>query len=183
MPEYEDHAYIVDYMPNGYPKKRKSKPVAQAVGENCFTLLELGPKEDIDLYERVYVGKGYREKIAVVLGRLSYDELSKNAQAELPYAIIEIIKDNQDKFTRFFNESKPITNRRHELEHLPGIGKKTRNKILEERKKEPFKDLEDVKKRLSSIPDPSEVLKKRIVKEIKGGDKYNLFVGSDRLFD
>ena len=183
MPEYEDHAYILDYMPNGYPKERKSKPVGHAVGENSFTLLELGPKEKVELYERVYVGKGYREKIAVVLGRLSYEDLSNNGQAELPYAIERIIEDNEDRFIRFFNESKPITNRRHELEHLPGIGKKTRTKILEERKKEKFESLEEIKERLSSIPDPKEILRKKIVNEIKGGDRYKLFVGSDSLFD
>ncbi len=183
MTEYEDHAYIVDYMSNGYPKERKSKPVAHAVGEKAFTLLELGPKEDVDLYERVYVGKGYREKIAVILGRMDYDELSNNAQAELPYCLERVIEDKEDKFLRFFNESKPISNRRHELEHLPGVGKKTRNKILEEREKSPFEDFEEVKERVSSIPDPKEMLRDRIVNEIKGGDRYNLFVGSDRLFD
>ena len=41
------------------------KPVAQAIGTDQFTLLELAPKHGIDLeiQETVYIGKGTRDKI------------------------------------------------------------------------------------------------------------------------
>jgi len=48
--------------------------------------------------------------------------------------------------------------------------------IIQERKKEPFKDIEDMKSRLTLLPDPKRAIIKRIVEEIKGKTKWYLFV-------
>ena len=49
----EDNAVILDYLSLGYinsdMSKFRGKPVAQAIGRDYFTLLELTPKEGIDL--------------------------------------------------------------------------------------------------------------------------------------
>ena len=51
--------------------------------------------------------------------------------------------------------------------------KKTR---IEERIEE-FKDFKDLKKRVKLLPDPKKIVVKRILSELKGNEKYNLFVG------
>jgi putative nucleotide binding protein len=184
--EYEEYAYVLDYLPEGYTDlstgRRSGKPVAQVIGEKAFTLLEVTPKEDLMLYERVFIGKGNRDKILMINRKISYDELTPTAKAELPYVVKEIVKNNEERFIKFFNMAPPITNRLHSLELLPGIGKKLMWEIIEERQKEPFKSFEDLKHRIKGLHDPCEMIAKRVVEELQGKDRYYLFVGSRRLF-
>ncbi|MEK6916177.1 MAG: DUF655 domain-containing protein, partial [Nanoarchaeota archaeon] len=46
-----------------------------------------------------------------------------------------------------------------------------------ERRVEPFKSFEDLKARVKLMPDPIKIVVKRIVTELMGTEKYNLFVG------
>ncbi|MHA1628104.1 MAG: DUF655 domain-containing protein, partial [Candidatus Baldrarchaeia archaeon] len=69
----------------------------------------------------------------------------------------------------------PITMRMHQLELLPGIGKKIMWEILEERKKKPFESFKDLTSRIK-MPDPVKAIVKRILIELEGEDKYYLFV-------
>jgi putative nucleotide binding protein len=162
--------------------RRTGKPVAQVIGEKAFTLLEVAPKEDLMLYERVFIGKGQRDKILMINKKIHYDDLTATAKAELPYVVEEIIKNNEERFVQFFNMAPPITNRLHSLELLPGIGKKHMWEILDERKREPFKSFDDLRHRVKGLPDPVKMIAKRVVDEIEGKDRYRLFVGSRRLF-
>ncbi|MCA6214749.1 DUF655 domain-containing protein [Thermococcus bergensis] len=185
--EYEEYAYVLDYLPTGYldlehRNLRDNKPVAQVIGEKAFTLLEVIPKTDLMLYERVFVGKGQRDKILMISRKLNYDELTPTAKAELPYVLEEIVKNNEERFVKFFNVAQPITNRLHSLELLPGIGKKHMWDILEEREKEPFKSFEDLKHRVKGLPDPVKMIARRILDELENKDRYRLFVGSRRIF-
>ncbi|WP_457750737.1 DUF655 domain-containing protein [Thermococcus sp.] len=184
--EYEEYAYVLDYLPEGYTDlntgRRSGKPVAQVIGEKAFTLLEITPKTDLMLYERVFVGKGERDKVLMINKKIHYDDLTATAKAELPYVIEEIVKNSEERFIQFFNIAPPITNRLHSLELLPGIGKKHMWEILDERKREPFKSFEDLRERVKGLPDPYKMIAKRIVDEIIGKDKYRLFVGSRRIF-
>ena len=65
----EENAVILDYLSRGYVKSDMSKfggkAVAQAIGTEQFTLLELAPKKGVDLeiQDTVYIGKGKRDKI------------------------------------------------------------------------------------------------------------------------
>ncbi|GAB6102657.1 DUF655 domain-containing protein [Thermococcus atlanticus] len=184
--EYEEYAYVLDYLPRGYidinTGRESGKPVAQVLGEKAFTLLEVTPKTDLMLYERVFIGKGERDKVFMINRKLHYDDLTATAKAELPYIIEEIVKKGENRFIQFFNIAPPITNRLHSLELLPGIGKKHMWEILDERKREPFKSFEDLKHRVKGLPDPVKMISKRILDELEGRDKYRLFVGSRRLF-
>ncbi len=184
--EYEEYAYVLDYLPEGYTDlntgKRTGRPVAQVIGEKAFTLLEVTPKTDLMLYERVFIGKGNRDKILMINRKISYDDLTATAKAELPYVVKEIVKNNEERFVKFFNMAPPITNRLHSLELLPGIGKKLMWEILEERQKEPFKSFEDLKSRVKGLHDPCEMIAKRVIEELQETDRYRLFVGSRRLF-
>ena len=183
----EDYVIILDYLPLGYVKESatsfKRKPVAQAMGIAEFTLLELNPKEkvNLDIHEKVYIGAGKRDKIARVNRRLTYDKLTSTAKVELNYVIEEIIKDNEDKFVQFFNEAGPISTRLHQIELLPGIGKKHMWDILNARKEKPFESFTDIKNRVPMLADPVKLISKRIVLELeangdrKGKRKYILF--------
>ncbi|MFB6297765.1 MAG: DUF655 domain-containing protein, partial [Salinirussus sp.] len=76
----------------------------------------------------------------------------------------------------FYNEAQPITLRLHQLNLLPGIGKKLRNSILDERKRRPFGSFDDLESRISGLHDPEGVLVERIIEEIREEDlKYRIF--------
>jgi len=179
----EDYARILDYLPQGLPDERKFKrePIAYALGEDQFKLFELVPKSDINLSvgDRVYIGKDLdlRQEILHVKRRINYSELTNAAQSELPFVIHEIIKNNEPRFVRFFNESQSITTRFHMLELLPGLGKKTMWSILEERKKGEFKSLKEVEERVPTAHQVEKLLVKRIEEELSDPtEKYHLFV-------
>jgi len=180
----EETVIVLDFLPNGYPFDKRpmhqKTPIAQAMGKEHFTLLELSTKKGIFLqpYEEVYIGEGKREKIHHIIGRLSLDKLTQTAKMELNFIIKEIVKKKEARFVEFFNKATPINTRRHQIELLPGIGKKHMWEILEARKDTPFKDFEDIKKRVSLMPDPEKIIIKRILLELNNEDKYKLFVGT-----
>ena len=183
----EEYAIILDYLPLGYVKEGmptyKRKPVAQAIGKEEFTLLELIPKEKVslDIHQKVYIGSGKRDEISRVNRRLKFDDLTATAKVELNYVVEEIIKSKEDKFIEFFNKAGPISTRLHQLELLPGIGKKHMWDIIKARKEKPFENFEDVKKRVPMLADPVKLISKRILLELdatkdkKGKRKYVLF--------
>lgn len=76
----------------------------------------------------------------------------------------------------FFNKAQPLSTRMHQLELLPGVGKKHMWQIVEERHGEPFTSFEDIKKRVKLMPDPKKTIIRRILAELEGTEKYHLFV-------
>lgn len=176
--EREEKAVILDFLPNGYPFESTKTPVAQAVGTGQFTLLELIPKKEVflSLHERVYIGEGKRDKILHIRGKLPFEKLTETAKSELKTVVEELVMENEERFVNFFNKSGPLSIRMHSLELLPGLGKKHMEQILGERKKEPFKSFEDIKKRISTLPQPKNLFVKKILQELEGKEKHNLFV-------
>lgn len=179
--KYEDYGFVLDFLPEGYPENRKPaqfrEPIAQLLGEEYLTLLEAVPQEDVKLspQDRVYIGKKGRKKIERVKKRINYEDLSSAAKSELPVVIEKIIEKKNEKYLKFFNKASPITSRYHQFELIPGIGKKLMWAIIEEREKKPFESFEELKERVKSLPNPKEMLAKRIEKELRGEDKYSLF--------
>ncbi|MDD1779264.1 MAG: DUF655 domain-containing protein, partial [Candidatus Helarchaeota archaeon] len=86
----------------------------------------------------------------------------------------EIIEKNPEQFLKFFNESRPLTTRMHQLELLPGIGKKIMWDIIETRKQQPFTDFKNISERVR-LPDPINIIVKRVLFELQEGDKYRVF--------
>tara|TARA_Y100000310_G_scaffold336968_1_gene422846 strand:- start:3302 stop:3841 length:540 start_codon:yes stop_codon:yes gene_type:complete len=177
MTDKEENAIILDYLPYGYPLENKMMPIAQAIGTENLTLLQLVPRRGmkLEIDEKVYIGEGKRDKIYYILGRLPQDKLTETAKEQLHMFIEKEIASNEKKFVDFFNEAEAINTRLHQFELLPGFGKKHTESILEERNKKPFKSLEDLKKRVSNLPDPKKAVEKRLVEEITGREKYYLF--------
>ncbi|MHC1570689.1 MAG: DUF655 domain-containing protein [Methermicoccaceae archaeon] len=182
-PEKEIYAWILDYLPYGSLDESKPlyqrKPVAQAVGEKHFVLVELVPKEGalLESHQRVYIGDRERDLVDHVKRRIRYDELSHGAQSELPYVIEKIIARDERRFVNFYNEAYPITPRMHMLELLPGIGKKLMWAIIEERERGEFKSFEDITSRLPAVHQPDKLIAKRVLEELKDEHiKYRAFV-------
>ena len=178
MEAKEETAIVLDFLPHGYPMEGKMIPVAQAIGTKYFALLQLVPRRGVTLQlkEEVYIGSGKRDKISYILGILPKDKITETAKIELQEFVAKMIIAQEQRFVDFFNNSDPINTRLHQLELLPGFGKKHMETILEERKKKPFSSFEDIKKRIKSIPDPKKVIEKRIIEELTTQVKYKLFV-------
>jgi putative nucleotide binding protein len=177
---FEEIAYVLDYLPQGRPAELRMtyqrEELVQAVGESFFTLLELIPRRDAQFSsgERLTIGRDSSDKIDHVKGRIQYDDLTATAKNELPVVIENIISAGEARFVRFFNTAGPITTRLHQLQLLPGIGKKTMWEILDERKKKPFSSFEDLVQRVR-IQDPRKVIVKRVLMEFQNEDKYQVF--------
>lgn len=176
----DKYVRILDFLPKGKmdvpPHKRK--PLAQGIGENYFSLLEIIPRRGMSFEpeERVYVGEGPRDKVDHIERRIRYEWLTPTAKSELGIILEKIVNDNEKKFVEFYNLAGTITTRQHKLELLPRIGKKHRQEILNEREKEPFKSFEDMRKRVKNLPDPAKVIAERIIQELKEEEKYYLLV-------
>ena len=178
----EETAVVLDFLPNGYPfdkrPSHKKTPIVQALGKERFALLELVPKKEVFVqpYQDVYIGEGKREKIHHIVGKLPLDRLTATAKGELEFVVQDLVDKNESRFVDFFNNSQPLTTRMHQLELLPGLGKKHMWEIIEARKDKEFVNFEDIKKRVRLMPDPKKVIVKRIIEEIGGKEKHRLFV-------
>jgi len=180
--KYEDRGIVLDFLPQGHPNDPRPihlrEPIAQILGDTFFTLLEVVPLRGVVFtpHERVFIGKGERDKVERIKRRIGYEELTAAAKSELPVAIERLIDESSERFIEFFNRAAPLTVRFHQLELIPGIGKKLMWAILEERKKGPFADFEDMKRRVRGLTNPKSLIAKRVVKELEGADRYRIFV-------
>lgn len=178
----EEYAIVLDFLPNGYPfdtrPSHRKTAIVQAIGKEHLVLLELVPKKDVFLqpHQEVYIGEGKRDEIHHIIGKLPTDRLTHTATNMLDYVIKEAVDKNEKKFIDFFNRAQPLTTRMHQLELLPGLGKKHMWEIIEERKNKPFESFEDLKKRVKLMPDPQKVVIKRILLELQGNEKHYIFV-------
>ena len=176
---YEEHAYVLDYLPYGRSSDRSRHlvvPTVQIMGEQHFTLLEAEMKvgATVVVPERIYIGRERREKVDRIISRISYDQLTANAKAEVGPLINELVKKQEKRFVDFFNNSQPVTPRMHSLELLPGIGKKSMWSIVNTREKKPFTSYKDIEEK-TSLTDVQKMLAKRIFEELSTESKYRLF--------
>lgn len=178
----EETVIVLDFLLNGYLEDKSPShlktPIVQALGTLNFTILELVPRKGVFLqpFETVYIGQSKRDKIHHINGRIPFTKLTSTAKAELEHAVKEIVIHDEPRFISFFNDARPLNTRVHTLEFLPGVGKKHMMEILEERREKPFESFKDLKSRVKLIQDPEKIVVKRIVQELEGTEKYNLFV-------
>jgi len=179
----DDYVIVLDFLPHGKASDRKAEPLAQAIGEKFFNLLEVIIREDATTKpgDKIYIGEEKRDKVKYIRGRINYDELTNFAKNELENIIADSINKDEKRFVNFFNIAGPITTRLHSLELLPGIGKKHLWDLINERKKKPFESFQELQERVKMLPDPKRIVIKRIINELEEKDRYRLFVGSDRI--
>ena len=178
MKKKDDYAIVLEYLPYGYPLEGKMQPVVQAIGEKYFSLLELAPIRgaSFTLKERVYIGPEKRDKIYYIIGRLKKENLTEVAKIQLQEFIKQIVEEQEKKFTEFFNNAQAINTRLHQIELLPGFGKKHTNEILKTRAEKPFASFEDIKSRIKNIPDPKKAIERRIIEEITENPRQHILV-------
>ena len=174
----EDYAIVLDFLPYGYPLDNRRMPLAQAIGTTGLTLLQLVPRrgEKFEAGEKVYIGDGKRDKVQYILGRCPREKLTDAAKDQLEEFVDEVIKNDEEKFVKFFNEAQAINTRLHQFELLPGLGKKHTAAILEAREEKEFESFEDIKERVANMPAPEKVIEKRIMEELTEMQRHNLFI-------
>jgi putative nucleotide binding protein len=177
--KYEEYAYVLDFVPRGKSVTVRGRDgiIVTALGEDRLTILELlgMPNSTFEIGERVYIGKEGRNKILSVLGRLEYNDISAAAQSELTGVVEKIVSQNEQRFVDYLNNAQPLTPRIHALELIPGIGKTYMRTMLEEREKKKFADFKDLQDRVG-LKEPIKQIAKRILEEITGETRMNLFV-------
>lgn len=177
--KYEEYAYVLDFTPRGksITVRGREGVIIQAIGEERLTLLELLGVQNaaVDIGERLYIGREGRDKVASVLGRLEYNDISQTAKNELPTIVEKIVIANEKRFIDYINLSQPITPRIHALELIPGIGKTYMMTIIKERDKKKFENFTDIQTRVG-LREPARLVAKRIIEEIMGQARMNLFV-------
>jgi len=178
MAEKEEYAIILDFLPYGYPLGKRMNPVAQAVGVKTLVLLELVPRRGTNLSpkEKVYIGPDKRDKIYFIAGRLHKEKLTEIAKIQLQEFIEGVIGEQEKKFVDFFNNAQAINTRLHQIELLPGFGKKHTQEILRVREEKLFESFEDLKGRAKGIPDPKKAIVKRMMEELIEQQRFNLFI-------
>jgi len=156
----------------------------QLIGDRFFILMEflLKPNATVAPMMKVYVGKGPRQEVSKFLRYLDYEEIVPSSRMLLEPIVHKIIQEGESFFVNIFNESMPITPRLHQLELLPGVGKKTLMKILEERNKRPFTSYADVSNR-TGLKNPAELLAKRALEELIGNEKYFILVAPKSILE
>jgi putative nucleotide binding protein len=182
-PEY---AVVLDYLPHGRAdddRPQYQKPsLAYALGESDFRLVELtlGEDADVGIGDRVVIEPADERVSVDRLRDIEYGDLSNSAVSELDYVVEELVEREERRFVDFYNDAQPITLRLHQLNLLPGIGKKLRNNVLEERKRKPFESFAELEERVSGLHNPKDVLVDRIIEELRDDDlKYKTFVGRE----
>lgn len=173
----EEKAVIIDFLPHGYPLEKQRLPIAQAIGLSHFTLLELVPRKEtkLELREEVYIGPERRDKIYFIRGRLLKQKLTETAKLQLQDFVERAVTEREQFFITFLNSAGAISTKLHQLELLPGLGKKFTKSILEERERKPFISFADVRERLKSIPDIKKIIEKRLLEELTEEVRYKLF--------
>jgi len=174
----DDQAVVLDFLARGHYGMQRSEPVAQVIGEKYFSLLEVITREDLALKpgDPVYIGDGKRTDVKYIRKRINYADLTVGGKEELPDIVGKIVDKNPPMFLQFFNKSGPITTRLHQLELLPGIGKKHLWAIIDQRKVKAFDSFGDLKKRVPLLPNPEKLIVRRILEELEDKDKYRIFV-------
>ena len=174
----EENCIVLDFLPNGYPDRRHPEPIAQTMGTKFFTLLELIPKEDIQLSqgEEVYIGEDKRDKIRFIRGQMEYKSLTNIAKNNIEDYVEDLIIKNEENIIKFLNKAGIVTPRLHSLDLIPGIGKKMRDAIIAKRSEKNFESLKDFESRIPTSAGIVKIISRRVISEITEDQKYNLFV-------
>lgn len=173
----EEYAIVLDFLPYGKAGEAQREPVAQVIGENFFTLLEVVPKADVklDLGSRVYIGRETREQVDHIRKRVSFNELTSTARQQANTIVRNIVRAREKEFVEFFNRAGPINIRAHTLEQIPSVGKKHLQAILDARDKKAFESFRDIQERVPHLTKVEDIVVERVFQELREETKYYLF--------
>ncbi|MFC4438737.1 MULTISPECIES: DUF655 domain-containing protein [Natrialbaceae] len=177
-------AVVLDYLAHGLSDDRRPQyersPAGYALDVEDFELYQVAFDDEarLTIGTDIVIEPEAERDVVVECRQVEYEDLTSGAQSELEYVVQDLVEEDEGRFVDFYNDAQPITLRLHQLNLLPGIGKKLRNGILEERKRKPFESFEELSERVSGLHDPDEILVERILEELRDDDlKYRTFVG------
>jgi len=177
-------AIVLDFLAHGRTEddrpQYQKQPLAYALDHEDFRLYEgvLTSDAGISIGDDLPIDRS--DDRIEHLGEVEYEDLSGGAQSELEYVVEDLVTEEEQRFVDFYNDAQPITLRLHQLNLLPGIGKKLRNSILDERKRKPFESFDELEERVDGLHNPREVIVERILEEIREDDlKYRTFARRD----
>jgi putative nucleotide binding protein len=171
---------VLDYLAHGRtdddrPQYRK-QPLGYALDRADFRLYELILAEDAGVSIGDDLTLDPADDAVEHVSEVDYEALPGGAQSELEYVVDDLVEAEEQRFVDFYNDAQPITLRLHQLNLLPGIGKKLRNSLLDERKRQPFESFEELRERVDGLHNPRDVIVERILEEIREEDlKYRTF--------
>jgi putative nucleotide binding protein len=173
-------AVVLDFLAHGRTEddrpQYQKQPLAYALDREDFQLYEIILDGDADVSIGDVVETDRSDERFEHVAEVEYGDLSGGAQSELEYVVEDLVDEEDGRFVDFYNDAQPITLRLHQLNLLPGIGKKLRNSILDERKRRPFESFDDLEDRVSGLHNPREVIVERIMAEVREDDlKYRTF--------
>ncbi len=177
-------AVVLDSLRHGRPDddrpRYEKSPLAYALGERKFPLYEITLTDDAEITIGDKLRTDPPTESIQRFREIEYSDLTGGGKNELEYVVQEVVEDNEERFVNFYDDAQPITLRLHQLNLLPGIGKKLRNNILDERKRGPFESFDDLEERITGLHNPKEIIGERIVEELREDDlKYKTFVGRE----
>lgn len=174
----DDNVIVLDFLPAGHSTGRR-EPIAQTIGKMYFSLLEIVIKKGITVknMDVIYIGADKRDQVDHIKRRITVNDLTSFAKSELEFVVEKIVNEDEKRFVNFFNTSGSISTRMHQIELLPGFGKKHMFDILDQRRKGEFKSFQDVQDRVKLLPDPKKSIIKRIMEELEDDNiKHRIFV-------
>ena len=146
------------------------------MGNKFFSILEVELRRkttDIKLQQKIPL-KADDSPLKSVRRRIKFGEITPTAKDLVESTIELILKDDEHHYVEFFNNARPITTRKHQLQLLPGVGKKILWDFINALKQKPFESFQDIQDRVGVVP--TAILVKRVIEELENPDeKYRLF--------
>ncbi|MCW1301611.1 MAG: DUF655 domain-containing protein [Candidatus Parvarchaeota archaeon] len=172
----DEYAYVLEYFPYGMSDSKDRRPSAIVLTESLSLLLVSVKKEGkIEVGKKVYIGEGKREDIHHIITRVPLTKVNERGKELLNDTLDRKIIDDEKRFVDIINRLGPINVKLHSLELIPGIGSKTLQRVLDERKKSPFTSYDDINKRAELQFDIRKSIRERILSELNEADKYRIF--------
>ncbi len=172
----DEYARVLEYLPYGLQDSKERHPTVIILTDSLGLLAAALKKgASVEAGRKVYIGENKREEIHHIIGRITPDKLGVSAMQNLRDQISENVKANESKYVGMINTLGPINVRLHALELIPGLGKKTTQKILDERKMKPFTSYGDIDLRIQLPLSIEKEIEERILEEMQNKDKYKIF--------
>ncbi|MCL5016597.1 MAG: DUF655 domain-containing protein [Candidatus Parvarchaeota archaeon] len=172
----DEYAYILEYLPYGMADSKERRPSAIILTDSLGLLLVVLKKDvKVEPGQKVYIGEDKREEVHHIVERISPDKLSAAGMQLLTDKLHQIILENEKKYVDLINKLGPINVRIHAISLIPGMGKKTSQKLLLERSTKPFESYNDIKERAGLSTTVDKAIEDRIMEELYGKDKYRIF--------
>lgn len=154
------------------PATTSDRPLVQGLGVTSFRLLEVVVTDasELEWGDRLYIGPGTWPQVQQIERRLTYEELAPAVQSTLWPTVEALIRRNEAQYIEYFNTTLLNDFDRHPLALLPDLSPECRDAIVAARRQGRFADFADLTARVECLDRPRELLVKRVLVELRGGE-------------